>query len=203
MGSITQYRQLLEQKKGAKDLLIKNISSKETEILKLKRRLRNLDDALPLVQVVAQQTQQELQYRICELVTMALAAVFPEPYEFNIDFVIKRGKTEAEISFTRDGNKIDPMEGSGYGPVDVAAFALRIGLWNLQRPKSRNTIILDEPGKFISEDLQYKFAEMIKLVSDKLEIQFIIITHKPQLSEVADKVFKIQRINKKSVITEK
>jgi len=196
------YRNRVEQEKGKKQALEEYSQEQAADLQRRKKRLRNLKDALLVVQHVSQKTQEELKYQITELVTLALKAVFEDPYEFDIDFVHKRGKTEAEVSFIRDGEKIDPMTASGGGAVDIASFALRITLWNLHRPRTANTIILDEPARFVSDDLQPKFGEMLKMISDKLNIQFIIVTHKKALMESADKVFHVIMKNKNSEVKE-
>jgi ABC-type sugar transport system ATPase subunit len=73
----------------------------------------------------------------------------------------------------------------------VAAFALRIASWSMQKPKSRNVIILDEPLKYLSENYQEKGSAMIKEISQRLGIQFIIVTHEQTLASYADKVFEV------------
>jgi len=86
----------------------------------------NMEEALLIAQEVAQQTQEELEFQVSALVTNALASIFPDPYEFKVEFEIKRGKTEAAMFFTRGGEEIDPLTASGGGVVDIAAFALRL-----------------------------------------------------------------------------
>jgi DNA repair exonuclease SbcCD ATPase subunit len=83
------------------------------------------------------------------------------------------------------------LTASGGGAVDVAAFALRIASWSMAQPHSRNTIILDEPLRFLSVDLQEKASTMIKEVSDKLGIQMILVTHNDTLASFADRVFNV------------
>jgi DNA repair exonuclease SbcCD ATPase subunit len=77
----------------------------------------------------------------------------------------------------------------------VASFALRIASWSMEYPRLRNVIILDEPMRFLSEDLQEKASAMIKELSEKLGLQFIIITHEKELASYADKEFRVT-INK-------
>jgi DNA repair exonuclease SbcCD ATPase subunit len=50
---------------------------------------------------------------------------------------------------------------------------------------------MDEPLRFLSEDLQEKASLMIKELSKKLKLQFIIITHEPTLATYADKEFRV------------
>jgi len=59
----------------------------------------------------------------------------------------------------------------------------------MEYPRSRPVIILDEPMKFLSVDKQEKASLMIKELSDKLGLQFIIITHEPSLAIHANKIF--------------
>ena len=73
--------------------------------------------------------------------------------------------------------------------MDVAAFALRIASWSMSMPHSQNTIILDEPLRFLSADCQEKASAMIKELSQRLGLQFIIVTHESVLASYADKVF--------------
>ena len=84
-----------------------------------------------------------------------------------------------------------PLDASGGGAVDVAAFGLRIASWVMQQPHTRNVIVLDEPLRFLSKDRQSKASEIIKELSNKLNLQFIIVTHEQALTEYADKVFQV------------
>ena len=103
-------------------------------------------------------------------------------------FVEKRNKTECNLFFERNGERIHPFDASGGGAVDVATSALRFSIWSLG--KSRNVIGLDEPFRFLSRDLQPKAAEMLKEISHRLDLQMIMITHSPDLIEGADKIFR-------------
>ena len=49
------------------------------------------------VQIAAGNIQKKLEYRINNIVSMALAAVFPDPYEFELKFVPRHNRTEADL----------------------------------------------------------------------------------------------------------
>ena len=142
-----------------------------------------------LFQLVAQQTQGKLQYHISNLVTLAEAAVFDDPYKFVARFELRRGKTECDLLFEKDGAEFKPVLSSGGGALDVASFAL-LGV-NQSLVQKRSVLVLDEPFRFLSKDLQSKAADMIKMLSEKLGIQFIIVSHVDELVESADKVFEV------------
>jgi DNA repair exonuclease SbcCD ATPase subunit len=124
---------------------------------------------------------------------MALDAVFPEPYEFEVSFEIKGNRTVAECWFVRDGERLDPMSSTGGGAVDIASFALRVVFWSLlyKSKKIRPLMVFDEPFRFVSRDLQQKAGMMMKELSEKLGIQFIMVTHNKDLIEAADNVVEV------------
>lgn len=158
------------------------------------------DLAREVIREVGLKTQQQLQFHISDIASLALEAVFPDPYQLKVDFVQRRNKTECDLIFVRDENEIDPLEASGLGVVDITSFSLRIAAWSMLHPRIRNVIILDEPFRFVSENYQEKASAMIKEVSDKLGIQFIINTHVEALATSADRVFEIGKKRNKSYI---
>lgn len=188
---ISEIRNILERRKGQRMQQEQQIESLRTEIRNLKKELFNHEKALAVVREVSIQTQQQLQYHISDITSMALESVFPDPYEVKIDFVERRNSTECDIYFERDGVRVDPLESSGYGAVDIAAFALRIASWSMSVPMKRNVIIMDEPMRFVSAEYQEAASAMIKEVSDKLGIQFIIVSHSEMIAQHADKVFHV------------
>ena len=189
---LKEIRSQLEQLKGKRQQVSSDLKKARKSMKIAKRNLINHEKAKEIVIQVGLKMQEQLQYHIGDITSLALEAVFPEPYKLELEFVQKRNKTECDIYFSRNGNKVDPLNASGGGAVDVASFALRIASWSLQRPHTRPTIILDEPMKFVSEELKDKASNMIKEVSKKLGIQFIIITHEPILAAYADKTFEVR-----------
>lgn len=139
------------------------------------------DEAQQIVQAVAETIQEEAHDRIAGVVSRCLAAVFDEPYEFKIQFERIRGRTEARLLFVRDGQAINPIDSSGGGVVDVAAFALRISCLMLARPACRRIVILDEPFKFVSADRRGRVRAMLEGLCQDLTIQFVMVTHITEL----------------------
>ena len=147
--------------------------------------------AREVINIVAKETQQQLEMRITNIVTMALAAVFPDPYEFKLVFNERRNQTEADLLLVRNGEELSPVDGAGGGVLDVVSFALRIAV--LLMSGYRRVIILDEPFRHLSADLQSKASEMMKMLSDKLGIQFIMVSHEEGIIDCADNIITIKK----------
>lgn len=194
----SKLRSLLDERKGEKKQIERSIALYEKENKITNKKVIRYEKAREIVREVGMATQSQLEYHISDITSMALSSIFDDPYELQLEFVQRRNKTECDIYFVRDGNKVDPKSASGGGAVDVAAFALRIASWSMKYPRPNNVIILDEPFKFLSVNHQEQASQMIKQLSKKLNLQFIIITHSPSLAAYADKVFKVTQRRGKS-----
>ena len=132
--------------------------------------------AVEVVQLVAQSVEQAVHDKIAGVVSSCLNSVFDDPYEFKITFERKRNRTEARLSFVRDGLEVDPMTASGGGVVDVAAFALRVACLSLKQDIDK-VLVLDEPFRFLSKEYRPRIRQLLQTLSADLGIQFIIVTH--------------------------
>ena len=174
---------VLEQRKRVDQFLIKLETANEKARQERKHLVDSQNasdvaqDAHQLVQVVAKAVQEEAHDRIASVVSQCLEAVFDEPYQFEIDFEMKRGRTEASLFFVRGDISVDPMTASGGGVVDVAAFALRLACMVLLRPPVRRLLVLDEPWKHLSSEYRPRMRELVETLSKEMGVQFIIVTH--------------------------
>ena len=190
------YAAIINKAKGSRTNIRQQIKETENKLAENISRKENLEQAQAFLQSVAQDTQEQLKYHVEDIVQLALDTCFPEKYQFSIVFEVSRGTTTAVMKFIdiESGQLISPMDASGGGVIDLASFALRIAAWTLEG-NTDNVIILDEPMKFISRDLIIQASKVMKTLSEKLGLQFILSTHIPELIEVADKVFQVA-INK-------
>lgn len=106
-----------------------------------------------------------------------LAAVYDDPYQFQLTFQEKRGQTEAKLEFVRDGNVLDPTTCAGLGPVEVASFALRVAAILLSYPQKRKLLVLDETFKYVANENIEQVKNMLEMLSEDFEMQFVIVTH--------------------------
>jgi len=152
---------------------------------------------------VTRTTQERLKGYVEELVTMAIQSIYSEDLRFVVDFDYKRNK--AEISFRvkegEEGEPFIPKDEMGGGLVEIISFALRVVLWSLQNPSSRAVLILDEPFS-AAGSLSRQCGEMVKEISMKLGLQIIMVTHSEALAEIADRAWKVERVNRRSVVTQ-
>lgn len=158
-----------------------NLKKAEEENLeKVKEHLNNLLQAQEIMQEAAKGIQQQVHRQIADIVNKCLQIIFDDPYEFKINFTSKRGKTEAELSFIRNGKEIKDVGG---GVIDVVSFSLRLCSILFSQKSLERIMILDEPFKNLSKAKGYleRIPEMILLLSEEFNIQFIQVTHIDEL----------------------
>ena len=184
------WKRLVERAVASASHAEQRLKESKEEAEQTKKKAEETEEARKFLQAVAATVQRHAHGQIAAVVSRCLEAVFDDPYEFHIEFVEKRGKTEAKMLFARNGNLIDPMSASGGGVVDVAAFAARIACLLLSRPAKRKLLVLDEPFRFVSRDLRPRVRELIETLSEEMQVQFILVTHDLQLA--AGKVVEVK-----------
>jgi len=200
MKNLNDIKNFYERQVGKKEQIEQDITNLQTKLKVNRKQVKNLEKAHEIVKLVGGETQQQLHYHISDITSLALEGVFENPYKLILDFVERRGKVECDLLFERDGATIKPKRASGFGALDIASLALRVACWSMQSPRTRPTIIIDEPFRNLSERYHEPASQMVKEISNKLGIQFIISTHTPALAIYADREFKTTIKNGKSKI---
>ena len=192
--TVYQIQNLCSQVRGIKSQLQKELEVKKRELTRLTNEYNITEEAQVFLQRIAQDTQNKLSLQVEDIINSALDTVFPGEYLFKLMFTSSRNKTEAKLVFydQKTGKEVDPMNASGGGVVDLTAFALRIACYVLEN-NTANIIILDEPFRFISRDLQERAGTILKELSNRLDIQIIMVTHIKEMIDCADKVFEVKK----------
>jgi len=201
--TLQELKDNLQKLKGKREKVTEELEAAKRNSRIYRRELRTTEKAQLLVQLVAQQTQDQLRYQLTELPRLALQSVFDDAYDFDVTFEIKRGKVEVEFWFVRDGVRINPKKNSGQGAVDIAGMALRPALWSLRVPRNRPTIWLDEPFKHLKgADANRRALAMLKEICKPRPernwpgLQIVMIADerasREDIAEVADKLFEFR-----------
>ena len=138
---------------------------------------RDALEARRIAQELAKRAQTEAAAPLISIVNRCLAAVFADPYTLDILFELRRGKTEVDLRFSRDGNTVDPIGASGGGVVDIASFALRLSVLLLSVPKVQRVLILDESFRFVSVAFRPRLKALLQQLTTELQVQIIQVTH--------------------------
>jgi DNA repair exonuclease SbcCD ATPase subunit len=197
-------RQRLEYKKGQRDRLQQSIDRLTETISSDTKDARRHEKALEIVKQVGLATQKQLEYHLSEQVSLAMEAVFDDPYRLKVNFMEKRGKTEAEILFCRRDMELPPIGFTGGGAIDIASLALRIAYLSMRQDrKVRPFLLLDEPFSRLKGEVANKRAlAIIQEISRNLGLQIIMVSDervpREDIISNADKVFETSQ-NRKGI----
>ena len=185
----------IEQAKGERTRVQKQIVNIKTSISQTERTLRVDEAAQLIIKAIAQKTQKALQYKISEPVTLLLDGVFDNPYELSVEFIPRRDKIEADLKFKRGKNLLDPMYASGLGAVDIGGLGLRIACLTMASPRPEYILLLDEPLKHLrGQKENIRAIQMIKEISQELDppLQIIMVNDErvpfEEIEKGADKI---------------
>lgn len=194
MIEVSEIKQKFYRLQGKKQQVESDLASHRVYLDNLSERMKLVERAQTFLQKVAQETQSKLTFQVEDIVNLALNTCFPDEYRFQLRFNVSRGKTTGEMSFIsqKTGRAVDPVNASGGGVVDITSFALRIAAYALERGMD-NVMILDEPMKFVSKDLQARVGDILKTLSEKLNLQILMVTHINEMVDVADRVFEVKK----------
>jgi DNA repair exonuclease SbcCD ATPase subunit len=181
-------------------ITVRDLSEKEVE--KLTIQVRDEEESLVaagklrnIFITAANKAQQEVSGAIETVVTTALQAVFGIGYQFRINFVNRRGSTEADMVMVKGVNEVDPLDNSGLGAANIIAVALRAAFIALDGTTAR-FMSLDEPTAALMVKKQALAGGVLRTLCDKLGFQILLTTHSAELAECADVVYYVEQ-NKK------
>lgn len=169
------------------------------ESSKIEKELDIVEKSQVFVQSLAESIQSKLSSKIDDIVNLGLATCF-SGYSFETKYVPSRGKTEVQFVVRNGDSIIDPLAQCGGGLVDIICFCLRISVYAISNVA--DVLVFDEPFKFVSKGHREKVSELLKILSERLNLQVIEVTHIDELSENSDKKIMIKKIDGVSKIME-
>lgn len=177
--TLSERRKELNRHLAAHSHAARTVEEERGRLAAAKQSEADAGTAQRIVQEVAEQVQNRVHQRIAAVVTRCLKTVFGKhACVFKLAFVQKRGKTEAEMSFVKDGVEMaEPLDESSGGQVEVAALALRLVTLMMEMPRRRRLIVADEPFRSVhGEAFRERLAAMLPVLADELDFQLIIAT---------------------------
>jgi len=200
---LDQIREIVKKREIEQKLLSKQSNERKNKLESIGIEIFDMIEARNIVSEAARITQQQFKMLVEELVTTAIQAVFPnKDYKFVMQFVLQNNRPQINL-LVQDGENEPyiPKEEQGGGLLDIISFALRVVLWSLEKPRSRNILIMDEPFRWTG-NLTELAANMMKEISKKLGLQIIMVTHDERLMEIADKSWLCKKEKELSVVRE-
>lgn len=193
-AKVNQRRRELDRLQGEAVSIAVRGKGLKAEIDQLKKDSLAYEQVTALLNSIGEVRQDQAQKQIESLVTMGLQTIFESNLSFHI--IQRSGLKSAQVEFIvrstlPEGRIVDTplLEARGGGLVAVVGFLLRLVILLLSKPKNK-LLVLDEVFAHVSAEYLDKVAEFLKQVTDKTDVQIIMVTHQSELTETADKLYR-------------
>lgn len=193
-----KYRDFLVRKRTQLEGLEKNQLNLQAELSEVKKGSELLLKARDIVNIVIITTLDEVKNFISDCTSMCLGIVFGDEYKFDLEYEVKRDRSQAVPWIIKNGKQLDPKCEVGGGVIDVVSIGLRLVLWVLSNPRSSPVFVLDEPFRFVSRDLTSSIMVMLHELVKTFGLQIIMVSHNDELINDADMIYVVDNVNGRS-----
>jgi DNA repair exonuclease SbcCD ATPase subunit len=203
---VSAFRDHYNRRLGEQEAILRKKRQIEERVVAKRAEIDKLQQVKILLQESSAFAREQARRQIETMVTNALQFIFGEQdMEFRVQIDEVRGRAEGEflVVSTYGGElpvETRPQDARGGGVVDVISLALRAALLHANRPKLDGPIILDEPGKHVSEEYSRQVAEFLKQLSTAFDRQIIMVTHNQHLANTGDTSYIVEMRNGKSYV---
>ena len=198
MEKINQLKNIIDRNTFLKDSLEEKKEKIQEDISTINNEASSLTELKDFLMTVSANYRDQLCNLFTSLVTEALTSIFEKDIRFNIRLYSYRNEPAIDISVIEDNLEVDPQKSCGGGLNDVISFVIKIIFIYLKR--SSKIIILDEPLKFLSRDYIEQSSNFIHEISKRMNIQIILVSHKPDLEISCDKLITIEKNENRSIV---
>ncbi len=194
----------IEQRKGERNSLLNIIQEKEDELAKTNADEDLYQKVIKVFQLASVYARAQAKAIMENLVTNALACVYPDDMTFKIEMNPDKAEADLLVVSKYDDYIVenDPEDGDGGGVSDVVSLASRISLLESARPHQDGPLILDEPGKHLGA-LNRNLAPFLSMVTETFSRQIIMVTHDQFLADAANRSFFVTKKDGVSIVTNK
>ncbi|RXT08094.1 ATP-binding protein [Ammoniphilus sp. CFH 90114] len=204
----TRFRQIYERRRGQQEHLIEEKRQWQEKVEHLHAEIEDYTKARYLLQEAAAFAREQARQNIEAWVTGALQFVFStDDIAFRVILSEKNNRPDAEfyVVSNYDGVLVEtkPQDARGGGVVDIVSLALRIALMESGKQQTDGPLMLDEPGKHVSEEYGMMLAQFLKGVTQKTKRQVLLVTHNHYLAESGDRSYQVVLQQGISSVTER
>ena len=198
MEKIKHLKTLIDKNTFIKDSLEEKQEKIQKDMNDINKETDSLLELKDFLMSVSANYRDQLCNLFTSLVTEALTSIFEKDIRFNIKLYSYRNEPAIDVSVIEDNLEVDPQKSCGGGLNDIISFVIKIIFIYLK--KSSKIIILDEPLKFLSRDYIEQSSNFTQEISKRMNIQIILVSHKPDLEISCDKLITIEKNENRSII---
>lgn len=201
MRSLAELERQVAQLEGKRDLLLNESEQLQQELAQAEQQEQHYRAALEVLQALEKNWRDQFSQRLAHIVSWGLSTIFGVPLTVSVSTEIKRGVSSSKITIKEGDTETTILDYEGGSLVNVLSVLLRAILVVNTFPPLRRALVLDEPFSMVSQEYRPAVCQLLRHLADKLDMQFIIVSHEPELVDAADVAYFVEKKGGKAVIS--
>ncbi len=149
------------------------------------------DAALTVLQDIETGWRGTYEEALAALGAQSLTTIWEKPFEVKLETTIKRGVAYLDIVLVKNGKRVRIKGGSGGSVAQVLGVTLRIIFTLSSSMGMRPLLVLDEPYNMVAAAQRPALCAVLRELSDRLGLQFLMSAHEDELMDAADVAYNI------------
>ena len=199
MGKIEELSIIIKKNLILEEEYLRNILLDKENKEKIEKESLVLKELKTFLLQISANYRESICSLFTSLVTEALTSIFEKDIKFEIRLYSYRNEPAVDIAVIEDGLEVDPQKSCGGGINDIISLVLKVIFIYLKN--SNRVLILDESLKFLSRNYLEQASSFLRDISERMNLQIILVSHKPELEVGCDNLITIEKENNRSVIT--
>jgi len=197
-----ERKKALEVKIAENNLLTRKINSAEAEMVETGKSLDIGQEALQLLEDVANSRRANMKGGIEKVVTEALQVIYGNRYAVRLEYDVKNNRSFLEIKVAKTlkngAEVVRNPDGCGQGVSDTISVPLRLLV--IMGSKTDNVCVLDESYKQVNPERVELVSKFISQVTKELGIQVVMMSHHDSMKDSVDKAFWLGDDGEKTIL---
>lgn len=204
-AQIDKFDHWVISREGKREMLTASIAEADKKLVALVHDHDEIEKTILVLQKLAEIKRKMSTERIESLVTFGLKTVLAQDIrlkikqrdsgnQVNSEFVIEEGEGE-------NLHQVDIMEGEGGGVVKLTEFLLKLIVILMVKPSLRRFMACDENFAMVSVGNRGRLCELLRELAEKMDFQFLLVTHQVELEAAADKLYSVEKPGPESKLT--
>lgn len=180
-----------------RDSAQKRLTEGEARVIHLEGEISLLEKVADLFRLLIDQEVIDNAKTAQELLTEGLQAVFDDlDLAVRSDVNIERGKVSVDLITVQkdtDGTTTEGLATDAYGGSVATVESVLLRLVVLTRRGLRPLLLMDESLGAVAERYVPRVGRFLSLLSDRLGVDILVVSHNPVLVETAKHAYRIQK----------
>jgi len=155
---------------------------------------------------IAQMTQADITEFLQSTVSLAMDVIpSDDPLKLIAQFETRRNQQELDLYVQEGEQEPVPLDSKldlvGNSVEEIISFASKLCTWSVMNPRPAPFQAHDEPFRALKDENIGNVLKFVKELQEELGLQMLILTHRPDIANIGDRVFYLDKKKGRTTIS--